>query len=159
LIGREISEVLEYVHSKNVIHRDIKASNVMLLNSDEVKVLDFGIARSTDEATVTVTGDILGTYESMAPEQAAGKRVDATADVYGLGVLLIRLITALPLRRHGLFHEFPEAELEKRQVPPPFMDLLRACLEPDPVLRPRDGRDLTARLEDVVGTFTQSRKS
>lgn len=88
---------LAYSHSQGVVHRDIKPSNLIVDRTGIVKVLDLGLARMPSLAAgaeLTLPGDVVGTLEYMAPEQAAGSRdVDARADVYGLGCTLYRLVT------------------------------------------------------------------
>jgi len=89
---------LEYSHRAGVVHRDIKPGNVMLTNSGQVKVMDFGIARAISDsaATVAQTTAILGTAQYFSPEQARGETVDARTDLYSTGVMLFELLTGKP---------------------------------------------------------------
>ncbi len=90
-----VAEALDYAHSKKIIHRDIKSSNIMLTTDKEVKILDFGIAAEIRSSLSRVTGDssdICGTYRYMSPEQWLGRRQDARTDQYALAVLLYELI-------------------------------------------------------------------
>ncbi len=98
-IARGIASALEHAWSKGIVHRDIKPGNVMVGPKAHVKVLDFGLARSVhDDTGLTGTGDLLGTPETMAPEQARkGAKADGRADLYALGVLLYRMLAgAMP---------------------------------------------------------------
>ncbi|MEQ1892555.1 MAG: serine/threonine-protein kinase, partial [Planctomycetota bacterium] len=94
----EIAEAMQAAHEAGVIHRDLKPQNVLITGEDKPKVTDFGLARLTDEAALSVTGDFAGTYLYMSPEQALAKRMglDHRTDVFSLGVVLYEL---LALRR------------------------------------------------------------
>jgi eukaryotic-like serine/threonine-protein kinase len=93
-----ILEALEYSHRAGVVHRDIKPGNVMVTDSGQVKVMDFGIARAVSDSSSTVaeTTAIIGTAAYFSPEQAKGDPVDARADLYSTGVVLYELLTGRP---------------------------------------------------------------
>ena len=99
-ICSEIARGLAYAHEQGIVHRDIKPSNVMLDVSGNVKILDFGFARlqsaSSDVSRQTTVGQLLGTLDFMAPEQASGTEVDCRADIYALGATLFKLLTGVP---------------------------------------------------------------
>ena len=92
---REIASALDYIHSQGIIHRDIKASNVLLDTGGGCYLTDFGIARVTSDLTqLTSTGDVLGTVDYVAPELfEEGRRADTRSDLYSLGVLLFEMVT------------------------------------------------------------------
>jgi serine/threonine-protein kinase len=85
---------LQYAHDRNIVHRDIKPGNVMVVNQGEtVKIVDFGIARIEDEGNVTLPSQVIGTIQYMSPEQINGKPVDGRSDVFSLAVVLYQLLT------------------------------------------------------------------
>jgi serine/threonine-protein kinase len=85
---------LEFSHKGGVIHRDIKSANIMITESDQVKVMDFGIARAISDSSATManTVGIMGTAQYFSPEQAKGENVDARTDLYSTGVLLYEML-------------------------------------------------------------------
>lgn len=94
-----IARGLAEAHSHGIIHRDIKPSNVMIADQNEVKILDFGIAKHAGDPSITSTGLAVGTPAYMAPEQAAGMEIDRRADIWSLGVVLYRMVSGdLPFR-------------------------------------------------------------
>ncbi len=98
-IASEAAAGLVAAHAEGIIHRDVKPDNIFILGSPErmggVKVFDFGLARISGASGLTAKGMIVGTPEYMAPEQTVNEATDARTDVYGLGVVLYRLLTGL----------------------------------------------------------------
>jgi len=93
-VGAAVAEALDYAHQQGVVHRDIKPANIILLENDQIKVADFGIARVMSSSTKTQTGVIFGTPNYMSPEQVAGKKVDGRSDLFSLGVVLFEMFSA-----------------------------------------------------------------
>ena len=89
---------LEFSHKAGVIHRDIKSANIMITENDQVKVMDFGIARAISDSSATManTVGIMGTAQYFSPEQAKGENVDARTDLYSTGVLLYEMLAGRP---------------------------------------------------------------
>jgi len=98
-IGMQIAKAMEFAHEHEIIHRDIKPQNVIITETGEIKVTDFGIARAGSTSTMTRTGAILGTAHYISPEQAQGSIVGPTTDIYSLGVVIYEMATGeLPFR-------------------------------------------------------------
>jgi len=96
--AKQVLTALEYSHKAGIIHRDIKASNIMVTEAGKVKVMDFGIARAISESSATQahTSGIVGTAQYFSPEQARGEAVDARTDLYSTGVLLYEMLAGRP---------------------------------------------------------------
>ena len=96
-IGAQVAAGLAAAHARGLVHRDIKPANILLARpADQVKIADFGLARASDDAGVTLPGAIMGTPAYMAPEQALGQAVDHRADLFSFGSVLYALCTGQP---------------------------------------------------------------
>ena len=89
----QICRGLAYMHERGVVHRDIKPQNILVTNTECVKIVDFGIARGPTASEMTAPGWVLGTAHYLAPEVAAGEAATVRSDLYSLGVVLYRLFT------------------------------------------------------------------
>ena len=123
-----VADGLAFAHEHGLVHRDVKPQNVLLSREGEVKVTDFGIARSLDvEHGVTQTGTVLGTGEYLAPEQASGKPVSPATDVYSLGVVLWELLAGdVPFAGEN----FVAVALRHVNEPPPSLRERRPDVSP-----------------------------
>jgi serine/threonine-protein kinase len=160
-----VADGLAFAHNHGLVHRDVKPQNVLLNTEGEVKVTDFGIARSLHvDQGVTQTGTVLGTGEYLAPEQASGKPVSPATDVYSLGVVLWELLAgdvpfvgenfvAIALRH---VNEPPPSLRERRpDVSPRLEAAVDRALAKDPALRfpsmTAFAKELRACLAEVEG--------
>jgi eukaryotic-like serine/threonine-protein kinase len=119
---------LDYAHRNGVVHRDVKPGNLLVSDSDVVKLADFGIARATDQSSITQVGSVLGTAAYLAPEQARGEEAGPRADLYSLGVVAYQLLTGrLPYEANSL----SELALKQQREPPPHVDELNPRVPPE----------------------------
>src|ERR1044072_3642210 len=149
----QVATALAAPHEGGLVHRDIKPSNVRLLPSGQVKLIDFGLARSqVDREEVTTAGEFVGTIAYAAPEQFGGQRVDQRADVYSFGVLAYELATGTRLAPLSERLHNGVQDLDLSQAPDALRTLIARCLERDPALRPQNGEELLRDLREVCET-------
>ena len=109
-IGAQVAEALAHAHAHDIVHRDVKPANVLIAPEIAPSFSDFGIARRTGSATLTVTGHTIGTVAYLAPEQVAGEPVSTSADIYALGLVLLEAADRTPrVRRPGRRSRLREA--------------------------------------------------
>jgi tetratricopeptide (TPR) repeat protein/tRNA A-37 threonylcarbamoyl transferase component Bud32 len=158
VIVRKLADALAYAHSQGVLHRDVKSANILLDPTGEPHLLDFGLARRTDEQVrMTVDGSVLGTAAYLAPEAAKGdqSRWTPAADQYALGVVLYELLTGHtpftgPVELVLALHQTQEPERpsrRNREVPRDLDAICLKCLEKDPAHRYATAGDLVADLD------------
>lgn len=93
----QVCRALAYIHARGLVHRDLKPSNIMVDRSQRVRLMDFGLAKFlASDTEVTATGNIVGTYRYMAPEQLRGERTDGRTDLFSLGVMLYEVLAGKP---------------------------------------------------------------
>jgi eukaryotic-like serine/threonine-protein kinase len=119
---------LDYAHRNGVVHRDVKPGNLLVSDSDVVKLADFGIARATDQSSITQVGSVLGTAAYLAPEQARGEEAGPRADIYSLGVVAYQLLSGrLPYEAVSL----SELALKQQRESPTPLDELDSRVRPE----------------------------
>jgi tRNA A-37 threonylcarbamoyl transferase component Bud32 len=127
-IVEQACEGLHYAHRHGVVHRDVKPGNLLRSLEGEIKLADFGIAKATEQSSITQVGSVLGTAAYLAPEQARGEEAGAPADLYALGVVAYQLISGrLPYEAASL----TELALKQQQEEPPLLDTLVAAASPE----------------------------
>jgi serine/threonine protein kinase len=120
-IIEQACEGLHYAHRHGVVHRDVKPGNLLRSLEGEVKLADFGIAKATEQSSITQVGSVLGTAAYLAPEQARGEEAGPPADLYALGVVAYQLISGrLPYEATSL----TELALKQQREEPPTLDTL-----------------------------------
>ncbi len=173
-VGRQIAAGVEAAHEGGAVHRDLKPGNVMLTPSGDVKVLDFGLAKSgaADKAgsdpnlsasptlthAATQAGVILGTAAYMSPEQARGRLVDKRSDIWSFGCVLYECLTGRRLFEGEtvsdliarILERTPDLSALPAQTPPRVRALIERCLEKDPKRRLRDIGEARLELEAAL---------
>jgi tRNA A-37 threonylcarbamoyl transferase component Bud32 len=127
-IVEQACEGLYYAHRNGVVHRDVKPGNLLRSLEGEVKLADFGIAKATEQSSITQVGSVLGTAAYLAPEQARGEEAGPSADLYALGVVTYQLVSGrLPYEAASL----TELALKQQREEPPTLDTLVAAVGPE----------------------------
>ncbi|MCI0601457.1 protein kinase [bacterium] len=158
----QICDGLEAAHSQGVVHRDLKAQNILIGPSGQIKIIDFGLARSVHLEGMTATGLIMGTPEYMAPEQVAGKHVDERADIYALGVILFEMLTgrvpftgdsAIAVGFQQLKDSPPSPRSINPQIPEEVERIILKALEKNPIQRYRTVDEMRKDFEAALPRF------
>ncbi|UGQ14208.1 ABC transporter substrate-binding protein [Yinghuangia sp. ASG 101] len=149
VLGAGLAEALEAIHACGLIHRDLKPSNI-LLAEDGPRVIDFGIVRATEGATVTQTGYMVGSVGFLSPEQLNSERVSPAADVFALGAVLCSAAGLSPFgggSAQAMLYRVVHTQANLQGLPDELRDIVAACLAKDPGARPRP-----AELLDLLST-------
>lgn len=152
-----LAATVQAAHDLGIIHRDLKPANILLTADCQLRITDFGLARTADDATaLTRTGARMGTPSYMAPEQVLGTALTTSVDIYALGALLYEMLTGRPPFRASSFAEIERQLLNDQVVPPSRLNpktprdldtICLKCLEKDPQRRYATSADLAADVE------------
>lgn len=161
-----IADALAYTHKRGIIHRDLKPSNIVILDNDEVRILDFGIAKllpheGSDGIALTQTGEVFGSPLFMSPEQCKGDKLDNRSDIYSMGCLMYQTLTGKPpingenmleiLYRH--MNEMPRSMKDAPQVVPSKLEaIVFKALAKDP----RDRFQSMEAMKETLEAFLKS---
>ncbi len=157
-IAKQVCDGLAEAHRLGVLHRDLKPSNIMIDKEGNVRIMDFGIARSLESKGITGAGVMIGTPEYMSPEQVEGKDTDQRSDIYSLGIILYEMtLGQLPFEADTPFavgvkhkNEMPKSPKEyNAQVSDDLNHLILKCLEKDKENRYQSAGELKSELENI----------
>lgn len=158
-IGIGTCRALRHAHDRGVIHRDIKPANLLLVPDGQIKLSDFGIARLFGYSRLTAAGNVLGTVEYIAPEQAGDQPIGPSADLYSLGAVMFALLARRPPFRARSLPGLLEMQRSRRpepvrryapSVPTELEDVIAQLLEKDPRKRFATATALSRHLEAMI---------
>jgi serine/threonine protein kinase/Tfp pilus assembly protein PilF len=160
----EIAEGLQEAHSKGIVHRDVKSANIMLSAADRVKVMDFGLAKSSGGTQLTRSGTTIGTVAYMSPEQGRGESVDRRTDIWSLGIVLYEMITGeLPFKAdyeqatiYLIINEEPPSITSRRSEAP---KKLQQIIEKALAKSARERYESTEALKKDLESIAQTQRS
>jgi serine/threonine-protein kinase len=155
-IVAQTARALAAAHARGLVHRDIKPGNLLITPDGKVKITDFGIARVGDQVPLTKTGQVMGTVQYLAPEQATGKTSTGATDLYSLGVVTYEALAGRrPFRGEtqmavamAHINEMPPALSDS--IDPRVQNLVLSCLAKKPNQRPESGTSLAIRAEALL---------
>jgi len=157
-IAKQICEGLAEAHRLGVVHRDLKSNNIMIDKDGNVRIMDFGIARSLEAKGITGAGVMIGTPEYMSPEQVEGKEVNQRSDIYSLGVILYEMVTGrvpfegdspLSIAVKHKTESPPDPKDLNTQIPDDLSGLILRCLEKDKEIRYQSAGEVRSELENI----------
>ena len=162
MILYQVCRGLQHAHSFGVVHRDLKPANIIISNTGQVKILDFGIAHFQYDENLTSFGAVIGTYNYMSPEQALGKKVTPASDIFSLGILFYEMLTGLKPFAKDEKEEILEKIIHRSYRPPEkinpaistkFSRIIRKCLRKRASRRFQETEEIKTRLEKYLRRY------
>jgi serine/threonine protein kinase/tetratricopeptide (TPR) repeat protein len=166
-LGHEIASGLAEAHANGILHRDLKAENIIITPRGRSKILDFGLAkpilRSELDPVLTGKGQLVGTSRAMSPEYVSGDNVDHRSDLFALGVLLYETLTGQsPFKAHNTLATLKQVMLHRQtpvkqlvpKVPQELSDLIDRLLEKDPTDRPQSAHEVALAFGRLTGQIS-----
>lgn len=164
IIAKQVARGLLYAHSKGIVHRDVKPSNIMITHDNRVYLMDFGISHIQAAERLTLTGMTMGTPEYMSPEQCHGDDVTLQSDIYSLGVILFEMTCGrlpflgskpIEIAMKHVQEEPPKPEMYRPDMPRGLSQLILKCLKKNIADRYRDMQEVLDALDTVFQPFHQ----
>jgi predicted ATPase/tRNA A-37 threonylcarbamoyl transferase component Bud32 len=166
-IGMDVCNALQYAHAQGVLHRDVKPENILITKEGTAKLMDFGLAKTFGQPTITQEGMIVGTVAYVAPENALGKGADVRSDLYSFGAVLYEMVSGRPPFPgedpvkviFGHIHDYPVSPGKLNpKVPQALTDCIMKLLEKEPEKRYQNATALLEALRGVSEDFLPSHK-
>ncbi len=167
-VAKEICEGLAAAHKLGVVHRDLKASNIMIDKDGEVRIMDFGIARSIDSKKLTGEGKVVGTPQYMSPEQISGEELDRRSDIYSFGIILYEMLTgrvpfdgdtSLTIAYQHKNEPPPNPRDFNPQIPNTLSQVILKCMEKNREERYQSAEELFSELTKIEKKIPTSEKA
>jgi eukaryotic-like serine/threonine-protein kinase len=164
----QIASGLQKAHEKGIVHRDLKPSNILITNDNQVKIIDFGLAKAIEHTALTKAGSTLGTVPYMSPEQAQGHTVDHRTDIWSLGIIMYEMITGQhPFRSeyetaliYSIINQEPDPVTGLRSgIPMDLERIIQKCLEKEAGNRYQSTSEIIVDLQRVERDLTSSAHS
>ena len=163
---RAATRGLAFANGRGIVHRDVKAANILVDTDGRVMVSDFGVALRAADVTLTAAGTVIGTPAYMSPEQCSGRRAGPQSDQYSLGVVAFQMLagaapfasdTLAGMMQHHFFTPPPDLRIAREDVPHALIELVRRALNKDPARRFGSTRDMLADVEAIPFSETDRR--
>jgi len=159
-IALEVLEGLKFAHSHGVVHRDIKPDNIQILESGQIKLTDFGIARLVFEPNLTMDGQVFGTPSYMSPEQINGQDIDARSDIFSVGVILYEMIAgqkpfpgdSVVSITYSIMNREPTQPAQANHT---LWQVIRTALDKSPALRYASAEEMRSALKVAQASLNQ----
>lgn len=162
-IGIQICDALAHAHQQGIIHRDIKPQNIICTTDQQYRITDFGISRFIkDSSKLTKTGNVVGSVYYFSPEQAQGKSVDITSDLYSFGVVLYEMVTGQPpydapekvaIALKHIHDEIPNPKELNPDLPEALAQLIKKAMAKQPQDRFRSAIEMKKELEQIKASL------
>lgn len=160
-----LAHAVSYIHKYDIIHRDLKTNNIRISSNGTVKLLDFGIATNSGSPRLTSTGNVVGTLQSLAPEQLRTGRAELRSDIWALGIVFYEMLTGVPpfsvtapglLGEHILLGNYTPPSTQRPEVPRELDRVIAKCLR----VKPEDRyQSVDLLIKDISRTGETARKA